>query len=734
VFTLSASTRELLSHPIEEKKHSLICHLLEVGKKSREIFSESNFKNSEIAFYSGLLHDVGKANPFYQILFNEKTNRVSLEEDLQKKYVKQHSIFSAWATEKLLKKSELDLQTIDKILVLIYGHHSKIRKMLGQTDKSELMKNSQKDMVPNLEKLQLQTSSMVEFTKLNWSNLTQKFPRPMEFDVILESTPKDSIHDYMETSYAFSCLLQADRGSFEEWENEKFDLDIQTSSLVTATRLGYLREKFQKEAMENYDDSVPVSIVNAPTGIGKTKLFLDLITKFGKDESIERVFYFSPLLALTEDFENKLESAIPLKAHRDEVLYYNHLFAGSIEDKKDFENGKRQQSGWIFLNESFNKKFVITTTQRLLITIYSNKARDKLKLASFRNSILIIDEIQTIPKFILSNLKKILLEMNKSMGTRTILVSATIPHELSDLKKIKISEGAISDYLSQTLKQVSRGTLDIAKIPKRRTLVMANTRRKAVTLYSQVAAMHTDVKAIYLSSGTRKKDRIRIIGNLPREEKFILVSTQVVEAGVDISFSDIFREVAPLDNIIQVMGRLNREGAEPDAKLIVYSTDNEPMPYSPLEFNESWSRLDGIANSKQLYDILPQYYEEVFTRNNRNIGNTATLEDEIMSLDFEKIWDFIRKNVSLDDDRDNAFVPDIDKWDETRQILASNLKKESYKQLGYLTATLPMSLDRIGREFFDSELLDMGILLPKKELLSEIYDKNMGFDKWLLTK
>ena len=83
----------------------------------------------------------------------------------------------------------------------------------------------------------------------------------------------------------------------------------------------------------------------------------------------------------------------------------------------------------------------------------------------------------------------------------------------------------------------------------------------------------------------RKRDKIKILSQLhenKRSDPFILVSTQVVEAGVDLSFSHIFREKAPLDSIIQVMGRLNREAEDDRSKRIVYEYDNEYRPYSKL--------------------------------------------------------------------------------------------------------------------------------------------------------
>jgi CRISPR-associated endonuclease/helicase Cas3 len=733
---LCACTREFLSHPIEDKKHLLIDHLIQVGKISQKLFSSTNFKNKEISFYSGLLHDIGKLNPFYQELFNETQDRKKVEEHVSVKYVQQHSVFSTWAAKKLLSKSGLDYDLIDKILVLIYGHHSNIRRNLGDISQGKQFIASQMDMIENIRDFSTQVLGIPEFSRLNWASCIEKFSRPIGFDVTLGSRGSSDIDDFLEISVAFSCLLQADRGSFEDWEVSKFDLSIDTTNLVTTnlatpTKLGNLRTRFQEEVMYNYDISDPIVVINAPTGIGKTKVFLDLIAKYKDDEKIERVFYFSPLLALTEDFEGKFAKTIS-NEQKDDVLYYTHLFAGTLEEKIKDESGIRNSNRWIFLNESFNKKFVITTTQRLLMTLYCNKAREKLKLASFRNSVLIIDEVQTIPKFILSNLKKILIKMNQYMGTKIILVSATIPHEIRDIKKVLISGDILSSYLEQTQKQISIEPLVISTIPINKTLIMANTRKKAVNLYAQIIQEYPINKIHYLSTGIRKKNRSEMLKEIPLWNNFVLVSTQVVEAGVDISFSNIFREAAPLDNIIQVMGRLNREGTDSNAKLVIYQTDDDPTPYSPLEFAESWSRIHNIHNSKDLYGILEQYYSEISTRNSRNIDNTVELEDYIHRMDFDSVWDFVNRHVFAEDDRDTVFIPELENWDGVKNVLMTNLTKDAYKKFGEFTASLPVSVDKIGRELFDQDLLEKNILLPKKENLETVYDENMGLDKWLV--
>ena len=101
-------------------------------------------------------------------------------------------------------------------------------------------------------------------------------------------------------------------------------------------------------------------------------------------------------------------------------------------------------------------------------------------------------------------------------------------------------------------------------------------------------------------------------------------------------------------------------------------------------------------------------------------------------LNFEKVWTFVKNELFAEDDRDSVFVPELENWDELRDTLVNNQLKDNFKEYGLLTATLPHSVDKIGREYFDEELLEKNILLPKKEYLKTIYDENTGLDKWII--
>lgn len=154
---------EYFSHPVEETKHLLVQHSIEVATKTQELLSYTKFHNENLGYYAGLLHDLGKLNPYYQILFRaKKSEREDLRKDLEVKYEPVHSPFSSWIAEKLFQNNdEIDYKTLDRIIILIYGHHSKLRKSLGEIQKRGRFKNSQIEMMENLQKWYQQLKNLL---------------------------------------------------------------------------------------------------------------------------------------------------------------------------------------------------------------------------------------------------------------------------------------------------------------------------------------------------------------------------------------------------------------------------------------------------------------------------------------------------------------------------------------------------------------------------------------------
>ena len=762
------------SRDTKGQNSGLLEHSFKTARRARDIVSSvDNGVLAGTAFYAGLLHDVGKLNPYYQIFFS--SGRVDGD------YIRAHAIFSALAVHWLTNPTAFARHTQKQILFAVAGHHSKLTQFKESINfcyrNKERFERSFKDTYDNLYRFSQTVRELEAFKDLDWDYCLSKFknpiPRiPQEPDYTVDEG-KNFIESFLDFSSVFSALIQADRGSFwhgtdEEperlvWEQPAFAISLNTDVLVRkGFPLSEIRMSFQEQLLSENKFEDKIAILKAPTGIGKTKIFLDIVNKAAGSQRFERVFYFSPLLALTDDFEGKLFNAekgasVLDQADAEKVLVYNHAFTGSLLKKRqskdsgvwfdaEAEDPEFFKTKEYFLRESFNKQLIITTTQRLLMVLYSNEPADKEKLVSFKNSFLIIDEVQTIPKVLLPNFTALLTALTEKYNSKILLVSATIPDELQGLAKLATPKEVEDKYLQMTKKRIEyrQDALDpageVALLGgEGHTLFMFNTRRKALSFFEKLSLVKPD--AVYLSTGIRKCDRGEIIQKRLREkEPATVVSTQVLEAGVDVSFSRMYREMAPLDNIVQAMGRLNREGEGSEPVLTVFLDDGDYLPYSQLEVEESKTLIPQLHSSKDLYDALPVYYRKVSSENLRNKNLAKELDDKMRNLNFDDVWAFIKRHALPAELGDSLLVPKRQEWDEVKgQFLSSDSDKNKgklYKRYAEFMAQLPQSLEKIDalEALLDKELLDKGVLMPKKEHLNTVYDSKVGLDKWVKKK
>ncbi|MCL1977228.1 MAG: CRISPR-associated helicase Cas3' [Candidatus Bathyarchaeota archaeon] len=735
-----------------DETSGLCAHSLKTAHRAKELAKSLGLEHT--AFYAGLLHDIGKLNPWYQIFFSD--NRID------SKYLQAHAIFSALAVNNLFSKDILSKRAQKQVLFAVAGHHSKLTqftKSLVYIDHDKTrFDESHKGTYNNLDLFRQEVSDCEEFKELDWYKCFDNFLDVPQNETVFQAG-NDFVSDFLDFSSVFSVLIQADRGSFFEWIQPAFDINLDTGVMVrTGSFLSDVRMSFQEYLLSENSFQDNLVILKAPTGIGKTKLFLDIVNKISSTQQFERVFYFSPLLALTDDFESKLFStgknvSVLNQADAEKVLTYNHAFTGNLLKKKqskdqgllfddEVDDPEFLKTQEYFERESFNKQLIITTTQRLLMVLYSNKPADKEKLVSFKNSFLIIDEVQTVPKFLLPNFIALLKVIAQKYNSRILLVSATIPHELESLPKLKTSDAIEKEYLQMTIKKIDYrdDALDVSKEvallrEDERTLFMFNTRRKALAFFEQLSILKPD--ALYLSSGIKKRDRSETIQkSLQGRNPVTVVSTQVLEAGVDVSFSRMYREIAPLDNIVQAMGRLNREGERSDPLLTVFRVDNNYRPYSELEVGEAKKLLPNLHSSIDLYEKLPVYYKTVSDENQTYKNLVKDLCYKMKQLDFESVWDFIEEKALPDELGDSLLVPHIEEYDEIRRQLLStdsNKGRGKLKQYAEFMAQLPGSIGKNDhlKSLLDEDLFAKGVLLPKKEFIAEVYDPKMGLDKWV---
>lgn len=751
---------EFFSHPKENPGSQLTEHLLKTADCAQALTQSLGLATA--GFYAGLLHDLGKLNPFYQVLFsNEPAQREILRPKLQKQYLRAHAFFSSLAAYRLVQLSSLSSKTRMQILLSVCGHHSRLVQF-GKTDgfrAQEHFVESLEGTFDNLVTFAGQVNKIDAFKDLNWQNCLGRFKDLPLLDPY--GSDGQVALDYIDFCSVFSALLQADRGSFYDWRLPEYSIKLNTNVLIRPGPLSDLRRVFQEKVLSDNDFAQSLMVLEAPTGIGKTKIFLDIIEKCSQFTKVRRVFYFSPLLALTDDFEGKLfaenhkvsvvanvskttGASIIGQEDLEKVLVYNHTFTGSLSKKRKtaIDESMGEESGFFrtkeyFEIESFNKELIITTTQRLLMTLYSNSPSDKIKLLSFKDSLLVVDEVQTIPKFLLPNLIELLKVLAVKYNARILLVSATIPEQLKCLSLLKVPKDIGAQYLAKTAKQIKfiqEFNPSEIKINSEKVLFIANTKKKTRHIYECLSKLGNNV--LYISTGISKRSRKSLIEGFAKPDPVTVVSTQVMEAGVDVSFDRIYREMAPLDNIIQAMGRLNREGtALAVPTLSVFCSGDEYRPYSELEVKISKQIISEVHSSEELYAKLPEYYRQVNSLNMRNRNLASDLESKMGRLEFDEVWDFIKSYVLPVEIGDSVLVPNRSEWDQVKNHFISKnaqTKGALYRRYADQIAELPKSVEALGLEdYFDSQLMDMGVFLPKKDKIDEVYDSKIGLDKWV---
>ena len=516
--------------------------------------------------------------------------------------------------------------------------------------------------------------------------------------------------------------MQADQGSFSEFkvkEIDHLDFQINLGNIKKNKTLSKFRQDFQNCVYKYTNTKDPITVLNAPTGTGKTEAFLKLIDKYKP----KRVFYFSPLVALTDNIAERMKK---YSTNPECILEYNHVFTGTLDKLNKKLNETSTEQKWNFDHESFNEIFVITTTQRLLMTLYSDKSRDKLKLASFRDSLLIIDEIQTLPKFLLHNIVGIFRKMSEFLNVKILLVSATVPHELKCIPTIEMSEETVEKYLDEKNREIIvKEKLEVENI-KKNSLVMFNTRKDAAAGFEM---LRKKKNVRYVSSGITKKQRSEILKEIAESNSSIIVSTQVLEAGVDVSFSSIWRQIAPLDNIVQALGRLDRESKDKTSKAYIFDINTtHHKPYSSLEFQETKKIIRNTHNTVQLYHALDDYYKSITQKNMTRKEEAKKLSNYINELNFKEIWNTVSEHIG-EQYYDTVYVPDKDNYDQVCNAFITN-KKAARKKYAEYSALLPKKAYKYEQHFVP-ELYSKDIFMLKKEKLDDFYDKDLGLDIWI---
>lgn len=453
---------------------------------------------------------------------------------------------------------------------------------------TDFPKNFKKQVLPNI-------SDKLDFflnTQFGFASLIESDKRDAGENTTFNN--KDLLPDFRDKfSVNLKTKLQDVETESAEQESEKKKRLDAIRSQMRAEALANLR-MFLAEGKERRVFTLP-----APTGAGKTLMLLSLANEILKVRDDLSVIYALPFLAITEQTENicldilkddKKVLRVDSKSENKEIERLQKI----LDDDPGDENVKKllQQ---LFSNETFDHPFIITTFVQVFETLVSNRNATLLRLPNFSKTIFLLDEIQALPPSLYTFFVAYLDEFCRKFDSYVIVSTATMPHlKLPDEKNYaarqKPSEvftryeepKKLLDEKFYSFDEFNRYKIipnfkiesiaDLAAEIRNRNescLVVMNTIKNTKSLFKELNGdfnfQTEESEYILLNTHFTLEDRQRKLAecqrrlnNKGKKEKVVLISTQLIEAGVDIDFPVVYRDLCPLPNLIQTAGRCNR--------------------------------------------------------------------------------------------------------------------------------------------------------------------------------
>lgn len=659
---------ELLAH---SGGHLLVDHLKSVAELAAE-FSKA-FDPAEAskrwAYLAGLWHDLGKYRPGFQRYVQLADNPDAHIEGKVGGREKTHSAAGAlWAMQQLNKPN----QPHGNILAyLIAGHHAGLddwdgglkERLRGDDSEQELKEALAANPPANI---------------LTHGDLVAQIPGGangfalwvrMLFSCLVDA-------DFLDTEAHFDAGKPARREGFPTLEQMRLVFDAHMAALPAAdTPVNTLRADILRQCRAKATLPAGFFSLTVPTGGGKTLSSLAFALEHAQVHGKRRVIYAIPYTSIIEQTADVFRNVF--KALGDEVLIEHHSQADAAE--KDETARSRLAC------ENWDAPLVVTTNVQLFESLFASKTSRCRKLHNLVGSVIVLDEAQQLPPAFLQPILDVLKLLVAHYGVTVVLCTATQPalstttyfdasksldglenvHEIIDnpdalfdaLKRVDVE--LPSDWTTPT------AWSDVAKQLSAEDCVLAivNTRKAARELQRLMPADTLHLSA--LMCGAHRKDVITHIKERLKAKRegrdqrpLRVVSTQLVEAGVDIDFPVVYRALAGLDSIAQAAGRCNREGRMNGKGRVVVFVPPERPPLGHLRkgADACISSLHGQGHDPLARALFDRYFKEFYHSvdlDAKEVVKKLTINDrKTLSVQFRSAAEAFR----LIDDADSATV------------------------------------------------------------------------------
>lgn len=589
-----------IAHIAEDgEEQSLHDHLTGVARSAASM--ASSFSADEWAYLAGLWHDIGK----YSNEFQQKI-RASEDEEahIEAKGRVDHSTAGAQHASKCLDSA-------GKVLAyVIAGHHGGLPDGIAV---DSCLKSRLEKSIPD------------------YSCCPQEILKPLPL-----ALPFKPISDHagiqlsMFIRMLYSCLVDADfldteqfmdpqKGenrqgyqTLEQLESAFFKKLDELRRAATPSDVNTQRERVLEQCLKASEKDVGLFSLTVPTGGGKTLSSMAFALRHAMKHGLKRVIYVIPFTSIIEQNADVFRRA----CGEDAVLEHHSNFEPDAEDYRSR-----------LVAENWDAPIVVTTNVQFFESLFANRSSRCRKLHSIASSVVILDEVQTLPAPFLLPCLGALKELSANYKVSVVLCSATQPavqkraefaQGLEGVREIIDDPQRLSLSLKRTditvLPKTSDSELAAQLVKHKQVLCVVNTRKHARDIYTALRGMDGLFHLSALMCPVHRRQVLDLIRQTLKNGKTCrVISTQLIEAGVDIDFPVVFRSLAGIDSIAQAAGRCNREGKLDKGQVFVFTPESGiPVGYfrQTAQAAESVIRryADDILSLSAIEDYFKHYY------------------------------------------------------------------------------------------------------------------------------
>lgn len=785
--------------PEEGFDHLLKGHLQRVSNGTSSIIKdlfknsmdplEFGFQLDELIKLSKIVggsHDIAKGTPYFQTYVKSFSDISQKKVNLE---LRTHSplsaLYSSYASNRIFDSSDgnrdfLLLEYFGALSVL--GHHSRLSSPLRAASKLLSWQSNLQEQVGSihgskheeLEKILSELSlPRLEDFESAWKTCLKRFHTNAQ-TVVRKIDREGQLSSYYLVNILFSSLLDADRldaaGLTSPPLTNMVNAEMVSRHVENLANMSKSEHRAAPEILsirkrlfeilaqkaQVTDLQRRICSLSAPTGSGKTlsSIYFALILRerlIRSGKPNPRIIYVAPFLSILDQNFKVLQQTFGFEGQSEILLQHHHLCELSFRVINESSTEEYSTLGSELMIEGWNAEIIVTTFIQFLYTILGSRPSQLRKFHNLVGSIVILDEVQSIPYQWWHLIRETLKFLSDKLKMFFILMTATQPlifdkGEIEELventeKLFAFRNCRIeADFSRQfTLDEFSRNLLDIVqRHPNESIMILMNTIGSATKVF-EVLKSNERRKLEYLSAELVPYDRSRrlesIFECLRAKEPLVLVTTQVVEAGVDVDFNYVIRDLGPVDSIVQASGRCNRNGLRPleISTTSVFEVSDEKGSlakriYGSFAIDKTKDSFTGWSSEGDVRALVHAYYKK--TRE----GMSHEASEKILSglsrrLKYEELDNFViieeqpSASVFIEFNQDAAQI-----WKEYEKIRESN-ESGLQKKVRFLKMRdrFYSFVINISQKYASGIPEENGFLHVDKSELIIYYDPNTGF-------